>query len=112
MIFEMEPLAEAELRRVRGEGIEGWLRRPVLPQQPHVEMAVIGGSLGLAMPRCRSPGARQIAKAVPMDARCAAFEQLGGAIEAPGLYLLGPEGGDADLGDPDRQVRHRLDLTQ
>ena len=40
-----------------------------------------------------------------MDARRPAGQQLGGAAQAPFLHLLGAEGGDADLGDPDRQMR-------
>ena len=39
-----------------------------------------------------------------MDARRPADQQLGGALHAPGLHLLGAEGRDADLGHPDRLV--------
>src|SRR6185312_17562796 len=86
------------------------LRRAVLAQQAHVEMAVIGRAFGLAMPRRRWPGTRQVVEAVPMDTRRPADEQLGGARETPFLHFLGAEAGDADLRDPDRQVGHRADL--
>ena len=39
-------------------------------------------------------------------------QQLGRAPSAELLHLLGAEGGDADLGHPDRQVGDRLDLVQ
>ncbi len=38
-----------------------------------------------------------------MDAWRPAAQQLGGAAQAPFLHLLRAEGGDADLGHPDRQ---------
>jgi hypothetical protein len=39
-----------------------------------------------------------------------ADQQLGGALEAPRLHLLGAEGADADLRHPDGLVGDRLDL--
>src|SRR5690606_31601911 len=41
VILEMEPLTDAQLRCELGETPERELRCAVLPQQPHVEMAVI-----------------------------------------------------------------------
>ena len=46
-----------------------------------------------------------------MDAGCLADQQLRGAIQAPDLHLLGPEGGDADLAHPDRLVGDGADLV-
>ena len=107
----MEPLADAELRRQPGEGFGGGLRRAVLAQDAHVEMPVIGGALGLAVPGRRLPGARQVIEAVPMDPRRLADEKLGRPFQSPDLDLLGAEGRDADLADPDRQVGDGADLV-
>src|SRR5260370_41918545 len=60
MVLEMEPLADAEPRRVIGEMPRRPLRRAVLAQQPHVEMPVIGRALRLLVaggrPAGRAPG--------------------------------------------------------
>jgi hypothetical protein len=47
-----------------------------------------------------------------MDARGAADQQLGGALQAELLHLFGSEGGNPDLRDPDRQLGARRDLRQ
>ena len=47
-----------------------------------------------------------------MDDRRPPDQQLGGTLEPEHLDLLGAEGRDADLGDPDRQVGDGLDLLQ
>ena len=74
-------------------------------------MPVIGGALGLAVAGRRLPGARQVVEAVPVDARRLADQKLGRPLQAPDLDLLGAEGRDADLADPDRQVGDGADLV-
>ena len=111
VVVPVEPLHDAHLRRVFAEVVERELGRPVFPDQPHVEMAVIGRALRLLVAGRRLPGARQVEQRVPEDARHPAEQQLGGAVDAELLDFLGAEAADADLGDPDLLVRdHRLDL--
>src|SRR4051812_27634585 len=107
----MEPLADSERRRMAGKMRRRDFWRPVFTQQPHMEMAVVRGTLRLLVPRCGGPGARQVVKAVPMDARRAADQEFGGAIEAPGLNLLGAKTRNADFRNPDREVSGRADLV-
>src|SRR5206468_3284504 len=75
-----------------GEPPGGELGGAVLAQQAHVEVAVVGGALGLAVAGGGRPGARQVEEAVPVDARGAPREELGGLLEAELLHLLGAEG--------------------
>src|SRR5690606_9606712 len=81
VIFEVEPLTDAELGRVAVEVLKRELRRAILAQQTHVEMTVIARALGLFVPRRRGPRGRQVEQAVPVDARDAADEQFGSASE-------------------------------
>src|SRR4051812_37747858 len=99
----MKPLADPERRRMPRKMRGRNFRCSVLTQQPHVEMAVIRRTLRLLVPRGGRPGARQVVKAVPMDAWRPTDQQFGGAIEAPGLNLLGAKAGYAHFRNPDRQ---------
>src|SRR6185437_8042873 len=90
-IFKVEPLADPEFRGECSETLQRALRRPVFANQPHIEVAVIGGSFGFAMARRGRPGARQIVKAVPMDTRHAADQQFRRSAEAELLHLLRAE---------------------
>ncbi len=110
VVVVVEPLAEAEVGRVPAELFQRLLRAAVLVEQAHGEMPVVGGALGLAVARRRLPLLGQVVEAVPVDARRLAFEQLGGAGEAPSLHLLRAKGGDADLRHPHGQGGHGLDL--
>ena len=83
------------------------LGRAVLAQEAHGEMAVVGRALRLLVAGGRLPFARQVVELIPVDARRLADQQFGGALQPPVLHLLGPEGRDADLADPDRQARSR-----
>src|SRR5437773_10920368 len=107
----MEPLADAERWRVIGERTSRPFRRAVFPQEPHVEMPVIRGSLRLLVAGRRGPGLWQIEQAVPMDARHAVNQQFGGAVKTEFLHLLGTKARRADLGHPDWQIGHGSDLV-
>src|SRR5205823_11318200 len=85
-----------------GELIERLLGGAVLAQQAHVKVPVVRRPLGLAVTRCRGPGARQIVEAVPMNSSGAADEELGRARQPEGLYFLRTERRDADFRHPDR----------
>ena len=91
VVLEMEPLAQPEGGREGAEALQCELRRAVLAQQPHVEVPVIGRAFRLLVARRCLPRARQVVEAVPVDARRAAGEQRGGALEAPRLHLFGAE---------------------
>src|SRR5262245_64171694 len=91
MILVMEPLADAECRRPPGEPFERRLGRAVLAQETHVEMPVVGRALRLLVARRGTPGLRQIIEAVPVNAGAMRSEQVGRAVDSPGLPLLGAE---------------------
>ena len=69
VVLEVEPLAEAQFGRVARELLDRGLRRAVLAQEAHGEVAVVGGALGLLVARRRFPGLGQVVEAVPVDAR-------------------------------------------
>jgi hypothetical protein len=75
-------------------------------------MPVVGRALLLAVPGGGWPGAGQVEEAVPVDARHPPQQERGGAPQAEALHFLGAERGRPHLRDPDRQVRHRLDLLE
>src|SRR2546423_13433820 len=77
----MEPLADAERRRVIGERASRPFRRAVFPHEPHVEMPVIRGSLRLLVAGRRGPSLRPNEKGVPKEARAAAHQPIRGAGE-------------------------------
>src|SRR5438477_10776978 len=91
-VLEMEPLANAELRRVAGKMFERRLGRSILAEESHVEVPVIGRTLGLLVARRGGPGTRKVVKAIPVDARRSSDEELRRAIHSPGLDFLGPDG--------------------
>src|SRR4051812_29322572 len=100
----MKPLADADLGRELAKDVGGGLRRAVLAQDAHVEVPIIGGALRLLVPGRRLPFLWQVVEAVPMDAWRLAGQKLSGLAQPPFLHLLGTEGRDPDLGDPDRLV--------
>ena len=114
VILEVEPLADAELGRVaRAKCRSAQLRRAVLAQQAHVEVAVVGRALRLAVPRRGGPGARQVVEAVPVDARRPGPISSSAVRCRPNSCTSSaPKRRDADLGDPDRQVGDGLDLVR
>ena len=57
VVLEVEPLAQPEAGRAFVEDPGRPLGVAMLVQQAHVEMAVVGRALGLAMPGGRGPGA-------------------------------------------------------
>src|SRR5581483_2093486 len=57
-ILEMNPLTDAHFGRVFREMFGGEFGRAVLMKQAHVEMAIVGRALRLAMTRRGRPGAR------------------------------------------------------
>src|SRR4051812_5745619 len=91
MIFVMKPLAESEVTRVLPELVQCGLWRAIFPQQPHVEMPVVGGAFSFLVPGRRLPGGGQVVEAVPVDPRRAANQELGGARQAPSLDLFSTE---------------------
>src|SRR3954464_5293287 len=91
MIFIMKPLTEPEITRVLPEHVQCCLWRAIFPQQPHVEMPVVGGAFGFLVPGRRLPGGGQVVEAVPVDPRRAADQELGGARQAPSLDLFSTE---------------------
>src|SRR3954463_3858514 len=67
VIVEMKPLAQPHHVRILFEGLASDFRRAVLAQQSHVEVPIVGRSLGLPMPSCRFPCRGKVVKAVPMN---------------------------------------------
>ena len=112
MVLVVEPLAQADLRGVVRKMAGGAFRSAVLVQQAHVEVAVIGGAFGFAVARGGRPGGGKVIQAIPVDARGAADQQLGGALQAPFLNLLGAERGDAYFAYPDGHFRTGLDAGE
>src|SRR4051812_1314242 len=112
MILEMEPLANAKRRRELAENIERQFRRAVLAQQAHGKMPIIGRAFGFAMAGCGRPGAREVIKTVPMNARGFSAQEFSRASQAPGLHFFGPEARDAHLRDPDRERGNGPDLVE
>lgn len=111
MVLEVEPLADAELGPIVRKVLQGELWGTVLLDQAHIEVAVVGRALGLAVPGRGWPGLGQVVQPVPVDAR-SAQERLGGPLQPELLDLLGTEGRDSHLRHPDGQVGERLDLGQ
>ena len=104
MILEMKPLAQPHRWRVSGKRSQRrlWASRPRAT-------APCGnaGSRTSPPPPCAAsspPRPRQIVEAVPVNARRPADQQFGGALQTPGLDLFRAKRGDADFGDPDRQI--------
>src|SRR5207249_336154 len=58
MIIEMEPLANADRGSVAREVTGREFRNPVLSQQPHMEVAIVGRALRFAVTCGRWPGTR------------------------------------------------------
>src|SRR3954451_13781155 len=110
MVLEVKPLADAKLGRVLWKGSGHQLRAPVLPIQPHVEMAIVGGPFALAVAGSRRPRSRQIKQTVPVDMVGLAPQQLSRFVKSELLHFLRAERGCAHLRDPDRFLRYSSDL--
>ena len=81
------------------------LGRPVVAQQPEVEVPPVGAPLGRLVARGGLPLRGEVQERVPVDALPA--EDLAAAPQAPRRHLLAGVGGDARLGDPDRAAELR-----
>src|ERR1051325_871470 len=79
-------------------------------KQAHVEMTIVSGTFGFAVPRRSRPRLRQVIQAVPVNARHASDEQLSRAAQAELLNLFGAKSRSPNFRDPDRQVRHSVDF--
>src|SRR5438067_9651930 len=75
-------------------------------------MSVIGGPFGLTMASRGWPIAWQIIQAVPVDTFGTPAQQLGSAVQAKDLHLLGPERGGPGFGDPHRERRDGLNFLE
>src|SRR5690606_15364265 len=108
MILEVEPLADSEGRiEVR----DGWFGCSVIPNETHVEVAVVGTAFAFAMARGGFPRRREVEQTIPEDALHTVSQQLLRTTQAEQLYLIGAERGYAYFGHPDRLGRDCLYLA-
>src|SRR3954467_9632807 len=97
----MEPLANAERRRVGGEAPNRHLRGSVFAEKAHIEVPIVGRAFRFAMARGGGPCLWQVKQAVPMDAGRLADEKFRTSLEAEILHFFGAERGYADFRNPD-----------
>ena len=97
MIAEVEPLADAKIRRMSGKLFQGEFGRAVLMQQPHVKVPVIRRSFLLAVSSGGWPGTGEVIQTVPVDPLHTPTQELSRALQAECLDLLGTKRGGPDL---------------
>src|SRR5690349_8716017 len=73
VVFKVKPLTDADVRGVLVKVLVRELWSAILAKQAHVEVAIVRGALGFAMPGCRRPAPRKIVQTVPVDSIHLAF---------------------------------------
>jgi hypothetical protein len=112
VILEVKPLANAEVRRILREGLQGEFGRAILAQQPHVKVPVIGRPFRLAMSGRGRPGTGEVIQTVPVNPLRTPAQELSHPPQAELLNLLGAKGGGAYFGDPHGEIGHVLNFFE